>query len=255
MTATDFDVIKHFLNIPTLEEISSPYNPKIILETIERFEESGDGNIQEKQLVLEFKIMILLELNRKEEAEALLSKIKVKGRRLKILEILVKDQLKIRTFENELKQFPCFPRLHKRLIILLYENGQFNDAIESLVEYLDVFQQDVEAILLLIDLYLRKGMFQQARFMQGELLLIKPDNYHEILKYADLCFALADYSNAFHYYLKSVDLVGDSLQGWYGIHECAKILKDTEFLEISKERISTLETGPSNLIVKEYLEE
>lgn len=209
------NIVKHFLNLPTLSHETTPYNPKTLIKSL--------NNIKNPKTLEKQQIEFL-----RQQAEEQLKNLPSKTK----LEILAKIELE-----------PCNTKYYKQLILHLYEFQKYNECIQELCKYLDVFSMDVEAIHFLQDLYLRKRLFKQYKYLSAECILIRPDSAFEIKRYADVCFAMGELEEAFLQYLKSVDLVPNLLQGWHGIYYCAKQLKRDVFVDLAVKRILMIDSS------------
>jgi tetratricopeptide (TPR) repeat protein len=214
------DKVKHFLNLPTLSHQTTPYNPKTLIQTLKLIK---TNKTLEKQ-----QIKFLLE-----QAQEQVNNIPGNSKSSII---------------SKIEQEDCNMKLYKQLILNLYETQKYNECIQELLNYLDVFSMDVEAIHFLQELYLRKRFFKQYKYLCAECILIRPDSVFEIKRYADVCFAIGEFEEAFLFYLKTVDLVQNLLQGWQGVYYCAKALGKSVFVDLAIKRILMIDK--SDLMVR-----
>ena len=66
----------------------------------------------------------------------------------------------------------------KRRIALLQTLSRNSDAVDALVELLDVSPTDIEAWAELGELYLSQGHFSQAEFCLEEVLIVAPNAWN-----------------------------------------------------------------------------
>ncbi|KAJ3190422.1 ER membrane complex subunit 2 [Gaertneriomyces sp. JEL0708] len=107
--------------------------------------------------------------------------------------------------------------IRKRLVSVLKAQGNRNEAIERLVEYVDAVMQDVEAWTELAELYLEEGMYAQSAFCYEEVLMLRPAHHLYMIRYADVCATLGRWEVAFKYYCASVEVCRDNVRGLWGM--------------------------------------
>jgi tetratricopeptide (TPR) repeat protein len=185
--------------------------------------------------VTEQLIKALLDCGRIAEAEEYLAQITIEGDGKQLLKGMVKEYQKdygaaISIYILILAE-SCNNIASKRLALCFLAAGKMDKALEVLVDHVDTFMNDTEAYMLLFELYLQKGWYEQAKFCLEELILLRPRDHLYLLKYGELLFAMGDYAVALKYYCASLELV-ETAHGWYGVLVvCDNLLSTKESID------------------------
>ncbi|KAJ3121087.1 ER membrane complex subunit 2 [Nowakowskiella sp. JEL0407] len=107
--------------------------------------------------------------------------------------------------------------LKKRLVAVLLAQGRREEAISTLTTYLDTFMSDVEAWTQLSSLYLAENLYQKAAFCVEELILLKPNNHHNHIRYADIMYTLNQFEISLKHYAHALELCEDNVRALYGL--------------------------------------
>ena len=99
------------------------------------------------------------------------------------------------------------------------------ETIQILNEYLQIYQNDLEAYEELADIYLSISEYKNALFCIEELILNNPKNYIFHLKYADILYTIGDNRNARKYYSQSLNINSESnTRALFGLYLTCKSL-------------------------------
>ncbi|KAJ2657237.1 tetratricopeptide repeat domain-containing protein [Coemansia sp. RSA 1200] len=150
-----------------------------------------------------------------------------------------------RLYDDMLEKDATNVLANKRLIALLKSQGQYVQAIQELVSYLDTHGNDFEAWLELTHLYLDQHLYSQAAFCIEEVILQQPANHYFHLCYAEISYTMGNLDVALKEYLRVVELSTDNVRGFYGV----KLTAD-RILDITSSRGSGKSKGPSHLKVE-----
>lgn len=189
-------------------------------------------------------------------------------------EAIAKDDAGLRAVLQEynkiLEQNPMNVPVHKRRIALIRSIGREEEAIMSLVAFLESFPTDTEAWCELSDLYHSQGLLAQAIFCLEEALLTVSNAWNLHARLGELNFmasqAGSDSSeagtrylvDAIHRFSRSIELCDNYLRGYYGLKlSTDSALKSGKKLEpsISQEQIrklNELATRKLKMIVQQW---
>ena len=128
--------------------------------------------------------------------------------------------------------------IHKRRISLIRSMGQYDDAIDLLVNFLEIYPTDAEAWCELADLYQSQGLSSQAIFSLEEALIIMPFawNIHARLGEVAYITACSNENSAASQQLlvdsvqrlsRSIELCNEYVRGYYGLY-----LASSKLLEV-----------------------
>lgn len=148
-------------------------------------------------------------------------------------EAVAKDENELRNilldYNKILSENPVNVPILKRRIALVRSLGKEQDAINTLVDFLEAFPTDVEAWCELADLYESQGLGSQAVYCLEEALLTIPNawNIHARLGELEYMNALASgetsetaqksLAQAVQRFSRSIELCDDYLRGYYGL--------------------------------------
>lgn len=155
-------------------------------------------------------------------------------------------------YNKILEDNPMNVGIHKRRIALTKSMGKPQEAIGSLVHFLEPFPTDTEAWCELSDLYHSQGLYTQAIYSLEEALLQAPNAWNLQAKLGELNFMASQsgcdgspqqyLEDAVHRFSRSIELCDDYLRGYYGLKKTTdKILTlSGKNGTMSQEVVSTL---------------
>lgn len=101
-------------------------------------------------------------------------------------------------YEEIEKEDPTNAAARKRKTAVFKAQGQINDAIKSLTEYLKTFMADAEAWMELADLYTEELEYGKAAYCMEELILQQPFNHLFHQRYAEIRYTQGGMENFEH---------------------------------------------------------
>jgi ER membrane protein complex subunit 2 len=157
-------------------------------------------------------------------------------------EAVAQDEAELRSilqdYNRILSENPVNVPILKRRIALVRSMGREQDAIQSLVDFVEAFPTDVEAWAELADLYQAQGLGAQAVFCLEEALLTVPNAWNLHARLGELEYMNAAtagetseagqtaLAQAVQRFSRSIELCDDYLRGYYGLKlSVLKLLK------------------------------
>ncbi|CAG9135963.1 unnamed protein product [Plutella xylostella] len=137
-----------------------------------------------------------------------------------LLEATEKYDEAITVLEGIIKADETNAAARKRLVAILKAQGQINQAIIELVDYLKKFMSDVEAWQQLCSLYLQTGEYARAAFCAEEALLHQPHHHLLHQRLADIRYTMGGIENielAKTYYCQALKLNPDNMRALLGL--------------------------------------
>ncbi|KAI9204338.1 uncharacterized protein BJ171DRAFT_505526 [Polychytrium aggregatum] len=210
------------------DQAIATYDPLEVLASAQALLKSGSGLSEAERLNLHEQICIaaldsgnlaLAETHRDIIFRKFDPKTSIRAQKLSayIYESTGNFEQALKTYEAILEADETYVAAHKRIAALAKAQNQNQNAIKSLIQYLDTFSADVEAWVELAALYTVEGMFQQAGFCYEELIVLRPDNIMFHLRYADVLYTLQRYDVSLKYYCAALELCRDTVRALYGI--------------------------------------
>ncbi|KAF2863659.1 hypothetical protein K470DRAFT_210371 [Piedraia hortae CBS 480.64] len=136
------------------------------------------------------------------------------------------------SYEDVLQKDDTLLSLQKRRAALLKSMGKEKEAVEAMIDLLDVSPSDAETWAELRDTYVKHGMLEQAVYCQEEVLLTVPNSWAQNARMGELLVRSADgqaeemLRAGLGYLLRSVELCEGYLRGWYGVKVAARRLME-----------------------------
>lgn len=129
----------------------------------------------------------------------------------------------------------------KRQIALIRGQGDENKAIEALVDFLSVFQNDAPAWLELGELYASRNNIEEAKFCYEEIMTMNPRNTSQpfyVCRYAELLYALGSVKDielveqARCYFALSIQMqLKGNLRALYGLLVSSRYVLDSKSIQ------------------------
>ena len=231
-----------------LEEAIPTFDPQSIIKKCYQLLSMNHLSMVEKYSITEQLVEQLLNIGNLKEANRVINEsftdtLFLDSNRLQILRaMLMESNLNINDacqIYSEIYMKSCSNKASKRLIMCMIGQQKPLVAIELLIQHCDVFMQDTEAFLLLVELYLELGFYKQAEYCVEQVLISRPNDHLIMLKYADLLYSSGDLKMALKYYLGSLEQCS-SLYAWIGVKTITnnddqdKVLNEIATREISR---------------------
>ena len=135
-------------------------------------------------------------------------------------------KLAMEYYDNALEIDECYGLARKKKISCLIDQDKIKEAIKDLVEYVDIYMQDVEAWAQLAKLYTLNGKFSEAAFCYEELLIHRSHHPFYQTRYADLQVMNGDLMMAIKYYCFTLKNCEDHTRSLYGLYYATKLCLD-----------------------------
>ena len=104
-----------------------------------------------------------------------------------------------------------------RRIAIEKAKKDFKSCTNLLSLYLDVFQGDIDAWLELSRIYIGLKAYGMALFCLEEAILLRPQDYCLLIRYAEVNYAFGNYAIARDYFAKVVNLVPNHVRALFGL--------------------------------------
>jgi tetratricopeptide (TPR) repeat protein len=127
-------------------------------------------------------------------------------------------------YNSCLEQDETQMKIRKRIISILITTGKTNEAIDALVEHVDVFGQDAESWSMLSTLYYKQSLFKQAAFCCEELILMRPLIHFHHSRLASIQVRMNQLDNALKHYCRAFELCDNDKDALEGIHHVTSLL-------------------------------
>jgi len=137
----------------------------------------------------------------------------------------------------------------KRQIAVFKQQGNREQAIIEINQYLEHFCTDTEVWHELAELYVEAGSLSRAVYCYEELMLTNPRSMYHILTYAELLFSTGDYELSRKYFSLASYLDGTCLRAIWGLLAVNMSLADKDK---SNERMGQLQTLTMDRLKAQY---
>ncbi|KAL9653378.1 hypothetical protein ABK040_002014 [Willaertia magna] len=152
-------------------------------------------------------------------------------------------------YDDIIESNPTDQISYKRKVAIYKALNDNIKAIQTLNQYLQIYQNDSDAYEELFDLYLILSEYKSALFCIEELILQNPKNYIYHLKCADVHYTLGDYKVARKYYSQSLNLKPENNnRALFGLYLTCKSLPNNTNDKLNKE----LSSLTQERIIKSY---
>jgi tetratricopeptide (TPR) repeat protein len=126
-------------------------------------------------------------------------------------------------YDKALEIDECFALALKKKIGCLIDQDKMQEAVQKLVEYVDIYMQDTEAWTQLAKLYTLHGKYAEAAFCFEELLIHRPQDPFYQTRYADLQVLNGELMVAIKYYCYTIKHCEDHTRSLYGLYHATKL--------------------------------
>jgi tetratricopeptide (TPR) repeat protein len=155
-------------------------------------------------------------------------------------------------YESILEKDQCREDIWKRKVAIFKAQGDTQEAIKELNEYLKVFICDYEAWLELSELYISTQCYEEAAYCLEEVLLANPHNYLHHQRYAEICYTAGGaewYALACKHYARSIKLNPRNIRALYGYHLalCAGVSSSKGSNKLYKEKKESIDWVASQI--------
>jgi len=134
-------------------------------------------------------------------------------------------------YTSILEEKPEDMQARKRIVACYQAQGRFNETIDAMNKYLDIFSTDVDMWHEMAEMYIHHANLPKAGFCFEEILLANMRSPHALITYADLCYSMKKYNDARKYYAGALQIDDRDLRALWGYLSVTSFLGETKGVE------------------------
>eukprot|EP00400_MALV-I_sp_L67-5_P000399 gene399-47_t len=131
-------------------------------------------------------------------------------------------------YESILEDKPEDMQSRKRIVACYKAQGRFNETIDQMNKYLDIFSTDADMWFEMAKMYITAGNLPKAGFCFEEILLANMRSGPALLTYAELMYSMKNYAYSRKYYSAALQVDDRDLRALWGFSANTVFLGDVK---------------------------